>query len=403
MYTFSVLGGDFPASVGKCEVQGPFLYFNQPRRLFRERVLASELEEVEVLGDGTEKSFGGAAAAGLGGGLLLGGVGAVAGLLAGGNRKTVTFRLAFRDGRSCVCSGRLNVPEELQRARHRGRGLWLAAHVLVGVVIVVALIWLIIVRSRAERHFAGESTSDTPTPAPQPSAEPEPEEQPYTTAEIGAIATLSNLVIAQALFQSTARADEDNDGVGEYGTLAELAGVVGVRGGSSLNPPVLTRSLGRGNEHGLRLAPAPRRRAASLLREQRRRAAGVRERPLQRNRRATVGCGVCLRYEHACWGSGGGREGCGLRTVAAGAIAVSVFPFPWRLAQCTLPGRLPRRSAVTQRSRAPPASPLLSTTSTVTTPHSRIIGNTSGRFSRPRCSEAPIRGLPRVGGRPHPR
>jgi len=36
-------------------------------------------------------------------------------------------------------------------------------------------------------------------------------------------------------------------------------------------------------------------------------------------------------------------------------------------------------------------------------PHSRIIGNTSGRFSRPRCSEAPIRGLPRVGGRPHPR
>ena len=42
--------------------------------------------------------------------------------------------------------------------------------------------------------------------------------------ETAAIATLRNIISAQSQFQSTARADENNNGVGEYGTFGELSG-----------------------------------------------------------------------------------------------------------------------------------------------------------------------------------
>ena len=61
--------------------------------------------------------------------------------------------------------------------------------------------------------------------------------------ETAAIATLRNIISAQAQFQSTARADENNNGVGEYGTFAELSGGVGVRGNATLNPPVLSSAF----------------------------------------------------------------------------------------------------------------------------------------------------------------
>jgi prepilin-type N-terminal cleavage/methylation domain-containing protein len=61
--------------------------------------------------------------------------------------------------------------------------------------------------------------------------------------ETAAIATLRNIISAQAQFQSTSRADENNNGVGEYGTFGELSGAVGVRGGNVLNPPVLSTAF----------------------------------------------------------------------------------------------------------------------------------------------------------------
>ncbi|MHC4956190.1 MAG: prepilin-type N-terminal cleavage/methylation domain-containing protein, partial [Planctomycetota bacterium] len=42
--------------------------------------------------------------------------------------------------------------------------------------------------------------------------------------ETAAVATLRNIISAQAQFQSTARADENNNGVGEYGTFGEMSG-----------------------------------------------------------------------------------------------------------------------------------------------------------------------------------
>jgi hypothetical protein len=59
--------------------------------------------------------------------------------------------------------------------------------------------------------------------------------------EFAAIAQLRNLCAAQAQFQACAAADEDNDGTGEYGVLAELSSALPVRGTKSrLNPPVLS-------------------------------------------------------------------------------------------------------------------------------------------------------------------
>ena len=59
--------------------------------------------------------------------------------------------------------------------------------------------------------------------------------------DIAAIATLRNVTSAQAQFQWTAMADEDNDAEGEYGVFRELSGAVHVRGrGRLLSPPVLS-------------------------------------------------------------------------------------------------------------------------------------------------------------------
>ena len=68
--------------------------------------------------------------------------------------------------------------------------------------------------------------------------------------ETAAIATLRNLVSAQSQFQTTARADVNNNGAGEFGTFAELSGALGVRGGAVLNPPVLSTAFRAVNGNG---------------------------------------------------------------------------------------------------------------------------------------------------------
>ncbi len=67
--------------------------------------------------------------------------------------------------------------------------------------------------------------------------------------ETATIATLRNILSAQAQFQATARADVDKDGVGEFGFFGELSGGVGVRGGANMNPPVLSGAF-RAVNHG---------------------------------------------------------------------------------------------------------------------------------------------------------
>ena len=58
--------------------------------------------------------------------------------------------------------------------------------------------------------------------------------------ETAAIATVRNVISAQAQFQQSARADVDNDGTGEYGGFVELSGGGAGRMAAILNPPVLS-------------------------------------------------------------------------------------------------------------------------------------------------------------------
>ena len=68
--------------------------------------------------------------------------------------------------------------------------------------------------------------------------------------ETAAIATLRNIISAESQFQTTARADENNNGVGEYGTFGEMSGSIGVRGNAILNPPVLSTAFRTVNANG---------------------------------------------------------------------------------------------------------------------------------------------------------
>jgi prepilin-type N-terminal cleavage/methylation domain-containing protein len=69
--------------------------------------------------------------------------------------------------------------------------------------------------------------------------------------ETAAIATLRNIISAQSQFQSTSRADENNNGVGEYGTFAEMSGSLNVRGTTKvLQPPVLSTAFRSVNAAG---------------------------------------------------------------------------------------------------------------------------------------------------------
>src|SRR5437870_7594592 len=70
--------------------------------------------------------------------------------------------------------------------------------------------------------------------------------------ETAAIATLRNIISAQAQFQQGAKADTDNDGTGEYGGFYEMsAGGTGrLPAGTVLTPPVLSGAFRILNANG---------------------------------------------------------------------------------------------------------------------------------------------------------
>src|SRR5687768_9193005 len=68
--------------------------------------------------------------------------------------------------------------------------------------------------------------------------------------ETAAIATLRNIVSAQAQFQQSAKADTDGDGTGEYGGFVELSGAAAGRMAAILNPPVLSGAFRVLNANG---------------------------------------------------------------------------------------------------------------------------------------------------------
>ncbi len=62
--------------------------------------------------------------------------------------------------------------------------------------------------------------------------------------EAAAIATLRMMMSAEAQFESSGCADRDKDGIGEYGSLAEMAGMALLPSGEWLEPPILSKKCG---------------------------------------------------------------------------------------------------------------------------------------------------------------
>lgn len=78
-----------------------------------------------------------------------------------------------------------------------------------------------------------------------------------TSNETAAIATLKNVVSAEAIAQSTASIDQDVDGIGEYAWFGDMAGLshvrdsVGPTHGPLMTPNSLVQSLGLVNSSGI--------------------------------------------------------------------------------------------------------------------------------------------------------
>src|SRR5262245_63381468 len=68
--------------------------------------------------------------------------------------------------------------------------------------------------------------------------------------ETAAIATLRNILSAQAQFQQGAKVDTDADGTGEHGGFIELSGAAPARMAAVLNPPVLSGAFRVLNANG---------------------------------------------------------------------------------------------------------------------------------------------------------
>ena len=68
--------------------------------------------------------------------------------------------------------------------------------------------------------------------------------------ETAAVATLRNIVAAEAQFRQSAKADTDNDGAGEYGGFAEMSGGIAGRMPSVLAPTVLSGAFRVLNANG---------------------------------------------------------------------------------------------------------------------------------------------------------
>lgn len=71
----------------------------------RRRFRARDIESVQLLSQVSSSSMGTKAAAGIGGAIILGPIGALAGLLGAGHSNEMQVLVSFKDGRSCVISG----------------------------------------------------------------------------------------------------------------------------------------------------------------------------------------------------------------------------------------------------------------------------------------------------------
>ena len=101
--TFEIHAGDFKKGKHHQYLKNKFI-MKSDGKFIREDILATEVEEIEVASEESVKKFGGTVGWGVAGAVLLGPVGLLAGLLAGGKGKNVTFICKFKDGRKFMAT-----------------------------------------------------------------------------------------------------------------------------------------------------------------------------------------------------------------------------------------------------------------------------------------------------------
>lgn len=96
--TIEIHAGDFKPGTGG-QLAGKWLFLPVPGRFLREKIPVDELASVELASEESAKRLGGALGWGAAGAVLLGPLGLLAGLLAGGRSKKMTFVAVLTDER----------------------------------------------------------------------------------------------------------------------------------------------------------------------------------------------------------------------------------------------------------------------------------------------------------------
>jgi len=105
IFEIKVLAGDFYPVLGFSynSFNGERFHLATDEHKWKgEKIPATELAELSIASEESVKKMGGAIGLGLAGGVLFGPLGLIAGALAGGRKKEVTFIARFRDGRKLL-------------------------------------------------------------------------------------------------------------------------------------------------------------------------------------------------------------------------------------------------------------------------------------------------------------
>lgn len=120
MGKINVHAGDFAKGKGSQFLNGTLLADNGKRNWLGnpkwEKVTSDQFDTLEVATEENVKRLAGTVGWGIAGAALLGPVGLLAGLLAGGKKKEVTFVLKLRDGRKMLATTPARTFTEMQAA-----------------------------------------------------------------------------------------------------------------------------------------------------------------------------------------------------------------------------------------------------------------------------------------------
>ena len=115
---FKVVAGDFKQTDSHQLLPGrpPTLHMKVSGKFFAEKIPTTEVESLELATEESVKRLGGTIGWGIAGAALLGPVGLLAGLLAGGKGKDVTFVCTLKDGRKFMAVAPSKVWSDLTAA-----------------------------------------------------------------------------------------------------------------------------------------------------------------------------------------------------------------------------------------------------------------------------------------------